>query len=159
MPRRGVEMRGVRGEMRGKKADGGMGDVTCSKQASLAETKKQSFRFGILKVNKLQSSFYKAIGEDDEDVYFPPNSDKIATFNGQKKSFGLQKLIPMTHLIEGRVLTDAFNKSVTQDIRQTYADFTKEKMKKRLSLPLPEDDEFKKELLSGEYTKGMRPLS
>ena len=131
--------------------------MTCSKQAGLAETKKQSFRFGILKVNKLPSAFYKAIGEDDEDVYFPPNSDKIATFNGKKKSFGLQKLIPMTHLIEGRIMTDAVFKSATQDVKQTYADKTKENLIKRVTLPA--DDDIKKELLSGEYTKGMRSSS
>jgi hypothetical protein len=62
-----------------------------SKQASLNETKKQSFRFGILKVNKLPKEVYEMLGEDPTDeVYFPPGSAKIATFDGNKKAFGVQ---------------------------------------------------------------------
>jgi hypothetical protein len=62
-----------------------------SKQAILNETKKQSFRFGILKVNKLPKEVYEILGEDPTDeVYFPPGSSKIATFDGNKKAFGVQ---------------------------------------------------------------------
>ena len=69
-----------------------------SKQALLNETKKQSFRFGILKVNKLPKQAYEIMGEDPSDeVYFPPGSAKIATFDGTKRAFGLQVKLMCAH--------------------------------------------------------------
>lgn len=74
------------------------------KQALLNNTQKQSFRFGILKVNKLPNEVYELLGEDPADeVYFPPNSSKIATFDGQHKCFGLQKFIPLGQIVDGRI--------------------------------------------------------
>ena len=74
------------------------------KQALLNNTQKQSFRFGILKVNKLPNEVYELLGEDtNDDVYFPPNSSKIATFDGQHKCYGLQKFIPIGQIVDGRL--------------------------------------------------------
>jgi hypothetical protein len=137
------------------------------KQALLNNTKKQSFRFGILKVNKLPNEVYKLLGEDVADeVYFPPNSSKIATFDGMHKCFGLQKFIPLGHIVEGRILQDKGSPGLKSTFVHQIADLRNKLQNEPCEHNTPrgkcktckpiklESDDIKKELLSGQFTKG-----
>ena len=126
-------------------------------QALLGETKKQSFRFGILKVNKLPKEVYELLGEgDDNEVYFPPSSSKIATFDAGNKCFGVQRLIPLLHIQRGRIISDKEKGGLSAEEQATYSSHSFETIKSKVILETPlEDDAFRKELLSGDYTKGM----
>ncbi|EKX43713.1 hypothetical protein GUITHDRAFT_163729 [Guillardia theta CCMP2712] len=74
------------------------------KQAEIGDTRKHSFRFGIFKVNRLDKSVYRMLEEDEEeDVYFPPGSSCVATFNADRRCFGKQCFIPLSHIVNGRL--------------------------------------------------------
>ena len=137
-------------------------------QASLNDTKKQSFRVGVVKVNKLPREVYEVLGEDPSDeVYFPPNSSKIATFNGLNRCFGLQKFIPISHITEGRILCGKA-RGPGDDLTYKYKLDQVQKMlaksmcphqqtRENCKLCKPIDltsDHIKKELLSGKYDQG-----
>ena len=106
-------------------------------QVELADTLKQSFRFGIKKANKLSREVYAALGEDPEDdVWFPPGSSCIATFNQFRKCFGKQVLVSVEQLRKGRIDKAALDCLAKAKVRA------------------PSDQEIKEELVAGNYEKG-----
>jgi len=42
------------------------------KQVELADTLKQSFKLGVVKANPLGDELYKALGDEDDQVFVPP---------------------------------------------------------------------------------------
>lgn len=106
-------------------------------QVELADTMKQSFKFGIKKANKLSKEVYLALGEDPEDdVWFPPGSSCIATFNQFRKCFGKQVFMSVEQLKGGRI------------------DNAAKEILKRAGVKAPSDQDIKEELLAGNYSKG-----
>ena len=41
--------------------------------------------------------------DEEEDVYFPPGSSCVATFNADRRCFGKQCFIPLSHIVNGRL--------------------------------------------------------